>query len=100
MYQEFDYDVVREMDSLEDPRSACEVALSLLRVFLVVFATAPTFGVSAEPRYSGDDVMLGCNEWLVSWPWWSTTEAFAQTDSTAQGLQQGLAFALRNCACL
>jgi hypothetical protein len=27
MYQEFDYDVETDMDSLEDPRSACEVAL-------------------------------------------------------------------------
>lgn len=65
MYQEFDYDVVREMDSLEDPRSAREVALSLLRVFLVVLLLPQLSAFSAEPRYSGDDVMLGCNEWLV-----------------------------------
>lgn len=46
MYQEFDYDVETDMDSLEDPRSACEVTLlRLVRVFLVVSTNAPTFGV-------------------------------------------------------
>lgn len=48
--------------------SAREVALlRQVRVCGCFSRLAPTFQHSAEPRYSGDDAMLGCNEWLVGY---------------------------------
>jgi hypothetical protein len=100
MYQEFDYDVEGEMDSLEDPRSAREVALLPCSGSSWLFLLMPQLSAfSAEPRYSGDDVMLGCNEWLVGCGGLLLRPLLKQTRQH-RVFQQGLAFALRNCACL
>lgn len=102
MYQEFDYDVGKEMASLEDPGSACEVALSLLHSgsFWLFCAGTQLSAFSAEPGYSGDDVMLGCDEWLVGRGGLLLRPLLKQTDSTDRVFDRVWLFALRNCACL
>ena len=60
---------------MEDPRSGLGASsllywplLRVLLAWLVLVFLSPTFVFSAEPRYSGDDVMLGyVSGWLVGW---------------------------------
>ena len=76
---------------MEDPRSGLGASsllywplLRVLLAWLVLVFLSPTFVFSAEPRYSGDDVMLGC-EWLVGWLIVASGQGLATDRQTGSG---------------